>query len=186
MKPQEISLELKFTREMKDGVWRGIQVGAVANLEPDETLKEGIARLYPQLSEAGSMVWGHYHKKSAQQAKVAQAVVGDEEIDEPPAPQVPTPPEEPESPPNWCEIHDCEMKRHTGKTGGAWYSHQTIDDESGLQYWCRGKPRKLCSVHGTMMDQRDWGGFSHRVGNAWCHGEVNASPRESSEEEMPF
>jgi len=188
MKPDKITVKRGFSLDAKgniNGQWVSYESEATvpesqtypgANQALDEAVAAELRMAYQRLCAK---------RQAAAQAKAAQAAVGDEEIDEPPAPQVPTPPEEPESPPNWCEIHDCEMKRYTGETGGAWFSHKSVDDESGVEYWCRGKPRKLCSVHGTMMDQRSWGGFSHKVGKQWCHGEARPEPAEL-EGQIPF
>ena len=39
---------------------------------------------------------------------------------------------EPDHSPDWCPIHNCQMKKYE-KNGKSWYSHKT---DSG---WCRGK-----------------------------------------------
>jgi len=195
MKPDKITVKRGFSLDA-----RGNINGQWVSYESEATVPEG--QTYPGANQAldeavAAELRMAYQRlcakrQAAAQAKAAQAAVGDEEIDEPPAPYIPqgagdkppAPPEEPESPPNWCEIHDCGMKRYTGKTGGTWHAHQTVDDESGLEYWCKGKPAKLCPIHREMMDQRDWGGFSHKHGDSWCHGKPIGD--DDPDEGIPF
>ena len=134
MKPQEVELTLKFSREIKDGIWRGIQLGAKATLESGESLAMGMEALYEELQLEGSVLWGRWYKGAAQQA------VGDEEIEElpaplPEAPKPPTEPAEPPSDPSWCAVHQCKMKQYT-KGESRWYSHR-LDDGT----WCKGEAK---------------------------------------------
>lgn len=169
MKPQEVSIELKLTKEITDDVWRGLTLGAKAILEPGETLAEGSERLYEELAAEFKALW---HRE-----------------DKPPVPPIappPTPPEEdalmkaalemggePEEDPSYCHIHETGMVLRK-KDGQTWFSHK-LEDGS----FCKGVPPKekpdpsYCPIHKVKMDLREKAGkswYSHKVGGGWCKG----------------
>ena len=58
----------------------------------------------------------------------------------PPVAKAPEPqPEEDETPPDWCPIHKCKMKKWS-KDGRSWYSH-AVDLPDGETEWCTGKEK---------------------------------------------
>jgi len=171
MKPQEVSIELKLSREITDGEWAGLSLGAKATLEPDETLAQGAERLYGELAAQFKLLWSREGKAVA--PKPAEEEHKDPFVRADPA-YSPTPPEEePIEDPSWCPIHETGMVLHE-KGSQKWYSHKL---ENGT--WCNGKPQEkkpdpsYCPIHKINMDKHEKGGktwYSHKVGSGWCKG----------------
>ena len=171
MKPQKVSLELKLSKEITDGAWRGLCLGSEAMLEPDETLAQGTERLYEELAAEFKLVWGR-------ETKSLKAT------EEPSVPTIPMPPtpseEEPIEDPSWCPIHEDDMQLHT-KGSQSWYSHKLKDGA-----WCNGKPQEkkpdpsYCPIHKVTMAEHEKAGetwYAHKVGVWWCHGKEQKGAR---------
>ena len=108
------------------------------------------AELMPDITAISEVAKRHTKKPAAPEAAAETT---------PPAAAekpVPTPTPVPESrpaaatmtadDPEWCEIHQCAMRKRTGNGGSdAWYSHQTTEPEfpSG---WCKGRRPKRTRV----------------------------------------
>ena len=109
MKVNTISATLKYSRQLQDGEWKGIEVSAEASVEPGENWKKAQAILYEELAGQLASLFNHNSQK---------------------APQKPS--EEPTDS-TFCPIHGVRMKRR-GKGGQVWYSHRLNDGT-----WCKGK-----------------------------------------------
>jgi len=102
MKVNTISATLKYSRELRDGEWKGIEVSAEASVDSRENWKKAQAMLYGELAGQLANLFNHNSQK---------------------APQKPS--EQPPDP-SWCPIHKVKMKRRK-KDGQVWYSHKTKD-----------------------------------------------------------
>lgn len=102
MKVNSISATLKYSRQLQDGEWKGLEVGAEASVNDEEDWREAQKTLYRELGEQLVCLFNHNSQKTAQK-----------------------PSEEPTDL-SWCSIHNCKMKRHE-KNGDIWYSHKTKD-----------------------------------------------------------
>jgi len=98
MKVNTITATLKYSRELQDGEWKGIEVGAEASVNSKEDWKDAQKTLYEELAGQLLTLFNHNSQK---------------------------PPGEPTDP-SWCPIHKVKMKRRA-KNGGVWYSHKTKD-----------------------------------------------------------
>ena len=102
MKVKTISATVKYSRQLQDGEWKGVEMGAEATIDPGEDRKDAQAALYRELAAQLKELFTNGPQKALQ------------------APQ-----EEPVDP-SWCPIHKCKMKRRE-KNGQVWYSHKTKD-----------------------------------------------------------
>jgi len=116
MKVNTISATLKYSRQLQDGEWKGIEVSAEASVDSKESWKKAQAMLYEELAQQLASLFNHDAERASQK-----------------------PPGQSTNP-SWCPIHKVEMKRRE-KDGQVWYSHKTKDGWCGGQAQ-RGGPRK--------------------------------------------
>ena len=102
MKVNTISATLKYSRELRDGEWKGLEVSAEASVNDKEDWREAQKTLYRELGEQLASLFNHNSQKAPQK------------------------PSEQPTDPSWCTIHNVKMKRRQ-KNGGVWYSHKTKD-----------------------------------------------------------
>lgn len=102
MKVKTISATLKYSRELQDGEWKGIEVGAEASVHDKEDWKDAQKTLYKELAGQLAGLFNHNSQK------------------------VPQKPSEEPTDSSWCLIHNVKMKRRK-KDGQVWYSHKTKD-----------------------------------------------------------
>lgn len=114
-------MSVGVSRKRSDGEYGSYEVSASieANLAPDADLEKAFDELDTWLTAA---VASSMNEKS-QKLATAKPVAAQAEV-QPPLQQQPQP--------NWCFIHNCEMKMHE-KDGSTWYSHKDGDA------WCKGK-----------------------------------------------
>lgn len=156
-KIQTISLELKYSKEIQDGEWKGIALGAEATLDPKETAREAREALQNILVTELRLAWAETTRdEPVPLPRQGAEVVGDPEIEEPPAPP---------ADPSWCPVHEAKMKMRSWggyshkagdkwcqghwckehkqpfkkfeKEGGTWWSHSYEDPDTGETKWCR-------------------------------------------------
>lgn len=127
-KIEKVNLSLKISKQVSDEPFttKSLSLGAEAAVSPNETFEGAAKELYHEIASELRLLW---NLPSEDRAIKAQAMVGDEEVEEPP-----TPPSEPEkaTDPSWCPIHNVKMKRRE-KGSQAWYSHKAGDA------WCKGE-----------------------------------------------
>ena len=102
MKVNTISATLKYSRQLQDGEWKGIEVGAEASVNSKEDWKAAQKTLYEELAGQLATLFNNSSQK------------------------VPQKPSEEPTDSSWCPIHKVKMKRRE-KDGGVWYSHKTKD-----------------------------------------------------------
>jgi len=155
-KIEKINLELKYSKEIQDGEWKGIALGAEASLGAKETARAARQALQNILATELRLAWAESTRGEPVPPvpfEQAQAAVGDEEIEEPPVD------------PSWCAVHETKMKMRTWggyshkvgsqwcqghwcffhkqpfkkfeKEGGTWWSHSYEDPDTGETLWCR-------------------------------------------------
>jgi len=174
-KIQTIRLELKYSKEIQDGEWKGIALGAEATVDIKETAREARQALQNILATELRLAWAESTRGEPLPFPRQGAQIGDEKIEEPPVD------------PSWCAVHETKMKMRTW--GG--YSHKVGDK------WCQGK---WCAIHNSPLYRNEKNGSvwythvhedPHTGGREYCRGEQqrypNAPPDEEwPEEEIPF
>jgi len=128
MKVHTINATVKYSRQLKDGEWKGLEIGAEATIDPGEDRREAHRALYGDLAAQLKELFtnGPDQASGKRPGKPKKSVP-----DNLPSKKQP---EEP-SDPSWCSIHKVKMKRRQ-KNGGVWYSHKTKDG------WCRGRAQR--------------------------------------------
>ena len=185
-KIEEVRVDLKFSKEITKDEWMSISLGASATVSSDETFEMAIQEVQHQLRVEMRQAWGSIRRDKPQEANKhlqdeAAQVVGDEEIEEPPAPVDPLVKAAPEmgadplpADPAWCAVHKTKMKMRSW--GG--YSHQVGEQ------WCQGH---WCSEHNQPFKK-----FEKNGATWWSHsyedpdtGETLWCREDGEQEEIP-
>jgi hypothetical protein len=117
MRIDRVTTVLRYSAEAK-GCWRTIEIGAEADLDPDEDWQAAQQELYTALTEQLKTIWGKGMSKSAPTEPDWTELGGNHK-----APLKPPPA-------HYCETHQCEYRRFE-KNGQVWYSHKAADG------WCK-------------------------------------------------
>lgn len=165
-KIERVKADLKFTRAVQLNekgepiAWKSLGLGAEATVLANETYEIAQQSIYHEVASQLRLLFREkMDDTTAPPRQEAQAAVGDEEIEEPPAPPVD---------PSWCPIHEAKMKyrswggyshkvgqqwcqghwcaihktplfKNEDKDGGVWFTHVHEDPHTGERIWCRGK-----------------------------------------------
>jgi hypothetical protein len=107
MRVTTINATIRYSQDTGKGSWKSLELGAEADLGPNEDWHTGQQELYRQLGARMRVLWANGTGKTDHQE---------------------TPPSKRE---HWCETHQTEFKKFT-KDGRVWYSHQAHDGK-----WCK-------------------------------------------------
>lgn len=115
----DVKLTLKLSCQMGAGIWKGIEVGANAQVN-DDHLNEAWEYLHELIAEKLDQVWADPTPETLAANSVPAKLPTGEVLD-----------------PSFCTIHQTKM-REWDRDGRKWYSHK-LDDGA----WCKGKPAKV-------------------------------------------
>ncbi len=96
MKVTTISANLRFSKDIGNGSWKVIEIGADASVDPTENWQTAQAALYQQLGQQMTTLWNNGSSKAVS---------------------------EPAKPDHYCREHQTPFKKHT-KDGRSWWSHR--------------------------------------------------------------
>ncbi|MBM3941731.1 MAG: hypothetical protein FJ316_02180 [SAR202 cluster bacterium] len=104
MKVTTVSANIRYSRDMGQGAWKVVELGAEATLDAKDDWQTAQAGLYQQLGQQLRALWANGHGKAQ----------------ETPAEAAETP-AQPEPPAHFCQAHQTDFKRFE-KDGRVWYS----------------------------------------------------------------
>ena len=109
MQVDRVKATIRYSQDTGKGAWRSLEIGAEANLDPNETMDDAQAELYTALRHQFKALWNAGAKGQPE---------ADPQLPLEPQPEAPAP--DPDR--HWCDVHDQEFKRRE-KDGRVWYSH---------------------------------------------------------------
>jgi hypothetical protein len=111
MKVTTVTATIRYSQDSGKGAWKSLELGAEAQVAPNEDWADVQVRLYDHLAQQFKQIWSKN---------------GNGTHDAPPAPEIPAPPRE-----HWCVQHNQEWKKFT-KGNQVWWSHRAPDGT-----WCK-------------------------------------------------
>jgi hypothetical protein len=112
MHVDRVTATIRFSQNTGRGAWKSLELGAEAQVAPNENWHTTQQELYHQLAERMRGLWANGNGKTDHQ-------------------QLPTPESPPAARPHWCQQHQTEYNRFE-KGGKTWFSHRTKEGS-----WCR-------------------------------------------------
>ena len=141
MQVNVIKIQLRYSKNVEQGVYKTLEIGAEASIKETETLEKEYDNLYTFLSNELTNLWNR-PEVPKKEVKSEDSVSGSmpEEL---PLPKNPNPSDNPPLPcdppllekskEHFCQMHNQPFIRRE-KDGSEWYSHRK-DDQSWCKEW---------------------------------------------------
>ena len=120
MRVTTIKAMLRYSQDTGKGSWKSLEVGAEAELAPNEDWHTAQYGLYRQLGEQMRVLWVNGKGQNSPESH-------------PPPASTPSAPQHPE---HWCTEHNTEFRKYS-RDGRTWYAHR-----AGNQ-WCKERQKAV-------------------------------------------